>query len=280
LDQRESPRNDGACDIGAYEAAAACGDSNGSTFVSAPDSDLCALGSPSTVNEGNTQYTWTCSTGMATDGAASCAAMRNYEVEPIAGDNGSIDPHNVQQVAYGAMPTFNISPDSGYVIDSVGGTCGGTLDETTFTTDSVTQSCAVEVSFAAAVPGACGGADGVPTLSAPSPADLCAQGEGTQLLGQNGGWQWFCAGDDGTEPAPCSAPGAELGDGASGTVSVTTGGASCTAEILAVTPPDGGPVGVTMPYGAFEFTAGDDCESVTINATFSGPVDDLQLYSA
>jgi hypothetical protein len=42
--------------------------------------------------------------------------------------------------------------------------------------------------------------------------------------------------------------------------------------------PDGGPRGVTLPFGALGFTARDACESVTVEATYTKSVEDLRLY--
>jgi hypothetical protein len=58
---------------------------------------------------------------------------------------------------------IDVVPDSGYVIAGIGGSCGGALVATTYTTQPVVQDCTVNASFAL-TPGA-GGAIAAPTLS-------------------------------------------------------------------------------------------------------------------
>ncbi len=60
---------------------------------------------------------------------------RTYTVEPIWGGNGRIVPGSPQTVTHGHQAEFDILPDEGYQIKTpVGGTCGGTLDETLMNT--------------------------------------------------------------------------------------------------------------------------------------------------
>jgi glucose/arabinose dehydrogenase len=67
-------------------------------------------------------------------------------VTPLAGLNGSIDPDTPQIVDEGETTEFTITPDTGYLIDTVTG-CGGTLVDDTYTTAPVTADCTVEASF-------------------------------------------------------------------------------------------------------------------------------------
>lgn len=62
------------------------------------------------------------------------------------GTNGSITPLGPQTVAPNATTTFTVSADAGYTA-SVGGTCGGTLTDTTYTTNPLTANCTVVASF-------------------------------------------------------------------------------------------------------------------------------------
>jgi uncharacterized delta-60 repeat protein len=70
-------------------------------------------------------------------------------VTPIAGIGGSLSPDLMQAVSEGELVQFEVLPDPGFAIDTVGGTCGGSLDGNVFTTDPVTESCTVEASFVA-----------------------------------------------------------------------------------------------------------------------------------
>ncbi|HRQ66567.1 MAG TPA: Ig-like domain repeat protein, partial [Xanthomonadaceae bacterium] len=59
----------------------------------------------------------------------------------------SIDPNTPVSVNHGSTTAFTITPDVGYSIDGVGGTCGGSLVDGSFTTNAVTADCTVEASF-------------------------------------------------------------------------------------------------------------------------------------
>lgn len=69
-----------------------------------------------------------------------------HTVTPSAGDNGSIDPDTPQPVEHAETTTFTVTPDTGYTA-SVAGTCGGTLEGDTFTTNPITADCTVEATF-------------------------------------------------------------------------------------------------------------------------------------
>ena len=76
-----------------------------------------------------------------------------HTVTPSVGTaSGSISPNTAQTVNDGATTSFTLTPDSGYQIASVGGTCGGTLTGNSFTTAAVTADCTVIANFALAPP--------------------------------------------------------------------------------------------------------------------------------
>ena len=70
-----------------------------------------------------------------------------YTVTPSAGANGTISPTTAQPVAFGATTTFTITPNAGYTA-TVGGSCGGTLIGTTYTTQPIIANCTVAATFA------------------------------------------------------------------------------------------------------------------------------------
>jgi fibro-slime domain-containing protein len=80
--------------------------------------------------------------GMVSDGQGNCG----FIVTPSAGSNGTISPNTPQIIYSGLTTTFTVTPDFGYTA-SVGGTCGGTLVGTTYTTNAITASCTVVASF-------------------------------------------------------------------------------------------------------------------------------------
>ena len=76
-------------------------------------------------------------------------AINTYTVTPsVSGGNGTIAPNTPQTVNYNATPSFTLTPSTGYHVDSVTGTCGGTLNGSTYTTDAVTADCTVIANFA------------------------------------------------------------------------------------------------------------------------------------
>lgn len=62
--------------------------------------------------------------------------------------NGTINPSGNQSVPHGETRTFSLAPATGYVIGTVGGTCGGVLSGTSFQTQAITTDCTVIVDFA------------------------------------------------------------------------------------------------------------------------------------
>jgi Divergent InlB B-repeat domain len=72
----------------------------------------------------------------------------SFTVTPsVVGANGTITPSTPQTVTSGATSAFTVTPNSGYSA-SVGGTCGGSLVVTTYTTAAITADCTVIASFA------------------------------------------------------------------------------------------------------------------------------------
>ncbi|MEP7155388.1 MAG: ExeM/NucH family extracellular endonuclease [Betaproteobacteria bacterium] len=70
-----------------------------------------------------------------------------YNVTPSAGANGTISPSLVQTINSGSTTIFVVTPDSGFST-TVGGTCGGSLVGTTYTTNAITANCTVDATFA------------------------------------------------------------------------------------------------------------------------------------
>jgi beta-glucanase (GH16 family) len=69
-----------------------------------------------------------------------------YQISPSAGPNGSISPSSVVTVNPGSTTTFTVTPNAGYYA-AVGGTCGGTLSGSTYTTGAIIAPCTVTASF-------------------------------------------------------------------------------------------------------------------------------------
>lgn len=75
-------------------------------------------------------------------------ATPKYAVTPgVSGTGGAISPAAAVSVTSGATTSFTLSPDSGYTVAQVGGTCGGTLNGATYTTQAIAANCSVVASF-------------------------------------------------------------------------------------------------------------------------------------
>jgi hypothetical protein len=185
------------------------------------------------------------------------------------------------QVNHGGTTTCTAVPASGYRTASISG-CSGTATTAgvnAFTTGAVTAACTVTAAFelipATPVNGACGSANGVTTLLAPT-ANLCATGTGTVPALSNAAFGWSCTGTSGGTTASCTAPKQTLlgntaggtpftgttvpatgtGGTATATFTTTSGGATCqfdvtnTAFVASVPYPV---AGSSTPHGAFKF---------------------------
>jgi hypothetical protein len=70
----------------------------------------------------------------------------SYTVTSSAGSGGIISPASTQAVLPGGQLTFTVTPNMGF-ITNMGGTCGGTLSGTTYTTNPITSNCTVVANF-------------------------------------------------------------------------------------------------------------------------------------
>lgn len=89
---------------------------------------------------------------MASNITADCAVTADFQVNshtvtPSAGAGGSVTPSTPQAVDYGQTLQFTLTPDSGYMIDSVDGSCGGSLAGAAYTTGPITGDCTFEATF-------------------------------------------------------------------------------------------------------------------------------------
>ena len=129
--------------------------------------------------------------------------LNSYTVTATSGAGGTVTPAS-QLVSHGSTTTFTIAPSAGYMVDVVGGTCGGTLVGTSYTTNAVTAPCTVTATFLLIpINGVCG-ASNTGTFPTVPTADLCGAGTATAVSG-TGPWTWSCSGLYGGTTAACSA---------------------------------------------------------------------------
>lgn len=89
-----------------------------------------------------------------------------YTVVPSAGRGGSISPSDPVFVNANDTTSFTVTADEGYELRIVGGTCGGSMMETTYNTAPVVRDCTVSVKFKrSGEEGSTQRSEAVPTLS-------------------------------------------------------------------------------------------------------------------
>lgn len=85
--------------------------------------------------------------GDSSGGGGDGGSVTKYTVTAsVQGSNGSVTPKTTE-VNSGSRATITLSPNSGYAVESVGGTCGGTLSGNNYQTNAVTSDCTVVASF-------------------------------------------------------------------------------------------------------------------------------------
>lgn len=183
----------------------ACGAANGSLTSTTPTTNLCAVGTSSSVS-GTGPFTWSCN-GANGGSTASCATNnQSWTVTPSAGSGGTISPNTPINVNNSNTAQFSIVPSTGYHIVTVTG-CGGTRTGNLYTTGNIIAACTVTATFAADSTsiqnGVCGASNGA-TLTALPSTNLCSTGSATTVTG-SGPWNWSCAGINGGTNASCSA---------------------------------------------------------------------------
>ena len=91
-----------------------CGSSNGGTFTIAPNTNLCSVGTPSTVT-GSGPWNWTCA-GQYNGTNATCSAnIKTYTLTYQSAVNGTLTGITNQTINHGASPSVvTANPDSGY----------------------------------------------------------------------------------------------------------------------------------------------------------------------
>jgi hypothetical protein len=115
------------------------------TFTVTPDTAY-SIASVTGCNGSLSGNTYT--TGAVTSACSVQASfsLNSYSVTASAGEGGSISPGSAT-VNHGSSTSFSVTPDEGYLIESVSG-CSGSLQGATFTSGAITSACHVTASFA------------------------------------------------------------------------------------------------------------------------------------
>ena len=181
----------------------ACGSAHSVVTLTPPPADgsLCSAGTYSNYGFSGRSWTWKCN-GSNGGAQASCQAPKGYTVTPSASANGSISPATAQVVAVNTQASFTVTPHAGYSA-AVGGTCGGNLSGSTYTTQAMSADCTVEASFSAiashAITTSASPAHGGSVVCAPNP--VLHGGNSTCVARSNAyrftAWTGACAGHTG-----------------------------------------------------------------------------------
>jgi prepilin-type N-terminal cleavage/methylation domain-containing protein len=184
-----------SCSTGILPVNGACGSSNGSNFSSTPSSNLCTLGSPTTVS-GSGPWTWDC-TGLNSGSTDSCSA--NLIVNGTCGTANKTYAYNITTYGsdtYCAAGTTNpTTPTFPALGGSTNWTCVGLNTGTTASCTASRNNTPVN--------GVCGTSNGSNFYSIPS-SNLCTAGTPSSV-GGSGPWTWTCNGLYGGTTANCSA---------------------------------------------------------------------------
>ena len=73
--------------------------------------------------------------------------VQSLVVSPFAGAGGSISPSEPQSVSRGGTVEFDVTPNVDFELDTLSGSCDGTLTGITFTTNPVYEACDVLATF-------------------------------------------------------------------------------------------------------------------------------------
>ena len=181
----------------------ACGSAHSVVTLTPPPADgsLCSAGTYSNYGFSGAGWAWKCNSSNG-GAQASCQAPKGYTVTPSASANGSISPATAQVVAVNTQASFTVTPQAGYSA-AVGGTCGGNLSGSTYTTQAMSADCTVEASFSAiashAITTSASPAHGGSVVCAPNP--VLQGGSSTCVARSNAyrftAWTGACAGHTG-----------------------------------------------------------------------------------
>lgn len=140
-------------DTGGYPVTGYQYSLDGTTWFDVPVGDTVFLVPSVLVTLGATNTVYLRSVSAA--GTSESNTTADVDVDPSThavtasvGNGGSITPATVQTITEGDAATFTVTPNSGYEISSVGGTCGGSLSGNTYTTNAITAACTVVATFA------------------------------------------------------------------------------------------------------------------------------------
>ncbi|NCT66977.1 MAG: hypothetical protein GXC76_04940 [Rhodanobacteraceae bacterium] len=111
--------------------------------------NVAIIGNKGTGTQGNILDVDNVVVDNTTDGNCSEAPPVTHVVTPSVGaGNGTITPATPQTVNHGATTSFTLAPAGGFRIDTVEGTCGGSLAGSVYTTNPVNADCTVIAKFA------------------------------------------------------------------------------------------------------------------------------------
>jgi hypothetical protein len=185
-----------------------CGSANDQTATAPPATNLCAVGTASTIT-GTGPWAWTC---LGLNGGAAASCSTRIPAAPVNGSCGSANGGS-----FTAPPATNLCSAGNPSPTPVDGPgpwtwmCGG------INGGSNSPVCTANVSTGP-VNGVCSSANGQPFTAAPG--NLCAVGTPSSTSGPNAGpWAWTCAGLHGGSAAHCSTAAATCGTGTSTVIS-------------------------------------------------------------
>jgi outer membrane protein OmpA-like peptidoglycan-associated protein len=184
---------------------------------------LCVEGSPSQVRTNDNNFTWSCS-GSNGGAVSSCSAAKakappapGPKLDGLCGYSNGVMALSQPVEGLCARGTATAVVGHGPWNWNCVGENGG-----------MSVSCTAPLEPPAPIDGACGSANGVPTLVKPT-GGLCAAGVTGRVSGA-GPWTWTCSGANGGAPSSCIAPMAGKGAGAMPSLTTPAVGESAAAS--------------------------------------------------
>jgi hypothetical protein len=123
---------------------------NGSSFIPEYNDLFAIIINPTSCTGASASYMGYCDTPQYPFQIlfTTLTCVPSYTVTPSVTGSGTINPSTQQTVDYNQTKQFIVTPNTGYHIASVTGTCGGTLAGDIYTTNAVTADCTVIANFA------------------------------------------------------------------------------------------------------------------------------------
>lgn len=169
---------------------AVCGSAQGSSSSSAPISNLCLVGSGSSVSQLGNVFGWSCVSGAST---VSCSATKVIKIDGVCGSSNAAN--------LSAVPTTGLCETG----DPIGMQTGASSYSWKCQGISGGGQASCYANRIVPVNGVCGPADGSSLTDPPASSAQCSGGVASEVTTSASSYSWSCAGANGGGSPNCSA---------------------------------------------------------------------------